>query len=519
MTDFEIRPTTVQADQASSVQIESSKTTAPELKPSDPKTSEVAEKIFSSSTQSATLPKKLDEHNFELNSQITNENESHASEKAELVGTPILSASADKEDVHLQELQQNDVQAKQKIENELGIDEHSLSDKIKLMNEDELIEALDNPDFDSHLDEIMARLDELGEDINTAIAENEESISEIDETITTKLEERSVKTENKTQESQASQVKETQALKLEDTVAESVRTLVGLTPKGATQNFTGNEGEDLGRYDPETRRVTVPKEMAQNYKAGQVFEYTPTGGQTEYHILEGVDVFTEEELKALKAFIAEHYPPERVTTEETKKKEETTSTLNKKLAESGGDLKTEKFTYDDKQVEGQRAERAEGNSESKPPSQVTLESLKALNEEIKRKDKKINTEILNHEIQVENIKRNNISLETKNLDAKATEFKAENIRLNEECKEIIHEFLETSTGYEVPQPLKVKFEKIESNFQKIWVSTSNAANHLTPQIMEEIITTKKEILSTIKSMITATGSLSKVSVGHDGTSR
>lgn len=512
-------------------QAESSKSIS--LQPADPKTAEVSKKIFSETSEPKTAD-SLENRNVTPEEKLNGNGAS--AEKADTVGPAVISlANGQKEtDSEVDQKQESEKQVTNQkpliLEDDLNpltdsgeIEEQgeveetvpkdpALLNKIMSMDEDALEEAMGSGEFDDYIEEILERLELLSQ-------ENKEAKSEFQETKKKELanvqqELETAKTEMKTSETlraEAIQAAKDLGMETEDSYA-----VIG----GLAIPFSEVEDPSLITVantiikHKETQIFMAPKEITEQIKEGQIKFKNKDTGEYEYQIHDARE-FTDEERNVLEGFIAATFMPVGpiAIKEESHKEKEANVSSKVKYTESEG-LPKDKDTDNVAQAQVEKA-KVRINPEAKSSFTPIQQRYKRTQEELKRKEDKINDEVLKHEKLVEDIKVNHLRIDVKTTSIDVENIKAQNIELENEFKEVLNEYLEVVRYIEKPEPLREQFKEFIISFHK-FDKIIQKPNDYPPEMVTEAIAYKREVFNTIQSMISDTGGLANVSKGQGG---
>jgi hypothetical protein len=496
------------------------------LKEDDSKTSKISLGILTSPEKN-TLSTKLQEKII---------NEEVANEKINSVRANAISATnganGHDEFVNLAP-QQKKIKANEDI-NEQEMKDPSILNRIKSMNEDELDEALGKPEFEKYIDEIIQRLENLGEEVKQSNEQIKQSNVQTNESKTEfkDVKEEQIKINLKEQELknkvdiQITNFEKVFGTKINGIVVDSasVRGFESLNSDSTNLN-----AQNVRILQKETATLLVSKENVKNYKVGQKVEWK-NGDNVEIVKLRRVQAFSKEQESVLNDFLDtvnndheafSHFMgtyflmnaqlPNPTESKSDKKGDLATSSIQNKYMESDRRV-GENINNNGTQVTVDKKNKIELNFLTSPIGKW-IERNKKLEKELRIKEQKINEEVMKHERLIEETNRNRLKLEIKNSDIEVSDLKNKNKILDNEFKENgLKEYMRAIKDVDHPEPLRIQFKELAISYHKFDKVVENA-NQYDPKLISEVVAHKKEVLNVVQSILKNRGSVMNVKKG------
>lgn len=388
----------------------------------------------------------------------------------------------------------NEVAINQEV-SDFKINENSNID-IKSMNEDEIMEALDNPEnyTDEQIDEMSERLadilsgqeeiikekqenienekksiedqQESIESEQESVENNQESIENEQEIIENTTQETSESNKNKSEnlsefskEFKIEKQQEVQSTDITEKTALLGRNVMIMTSSGLRPlNIHSFDKEKIVSFDQDTGILSASKENLKNFSLGQKVLFIDENGLEKFLEIKGFEELSEEQIKALYTFIESHYHVDlNIKKEQIGKKEQESTNNNFKSKNSG---KTEKEEVRNKTFRNEERINLTQTikDELSSTERFNLERLKKY-EKVQKEESKIRKEIEKLEILVREINKNELSREIKKLIVQLDEINSQNNEILNECTKILKEF--KKNNIKIPLATRLKFKEVE----------------------------------------------------------
>lgn len=509
----------------------------PDPKQVDPKTSKVSHSIL----QSPKIP--LEEADPLTRDRLTKPDipPDSVSGRAHALGAPILLQSEALNGA-MEAFQQEDVYAKQKIDSTAVSSEappppHKLN--IDSMNMEELAEALSQDLSGEEIDMVLQRMDELSALLNEKAVElNQESTQLNEESAqldasAAKLDDSAIQLEEEAfqlEEREGHFQKASDEVVAEKTVGQEVvrqKTVQEIIHAAALVQVVGDlvvydqewgeymtyspdrhgalRGEQILSFNREAAELILPKSRKHEYRVGQAFVFE---GQ-EFEIRK-VRTFTKQELEEVMRAIAGQTP---IVFEEEEEKPVRSHAGSPALHYREMDV-TDRSPM---QVRGANAVRQEqlsgastspyGVSTKKFLDDILDKNYKKIQMELKRLER----EILSHEILIEGIKHDELTQSVQKSAQKFQELEAKNRALDAAYDAALQKFLDGLQNYrgEVPLPMIKKFKEIQVSLIRLGklIPKEVSGDREMVKLIGDIVTFRKEVLTVMTGLAVAAGKL------------
>lgn len=473
----------------------------------DPTLAELSDKSKKILSVPPTTTALLEEYDFDLN--ITEKSGLH--EKTNSVGQPILS-----ELNHHPKLdeKQPDIQMQirqKKVEESLNSDDFTA--KINAMTtEDELEEALSYPGLTKEQEELIyEKLDQLVSEL-TNIKENKPSLSELN-SINKEIYKKSIDLNKETEkELKTSQTAKTNYLNAELKINKENVFILYFTKEGPIYEEMTPENADKGErvYADHTTNDFKTTETILKKLNGQIPKYKNKDGDLEQKPL-NLKAFTGAEKDAFHGFILEHYQ----INQHASHHEEIGERQDEHIPTASKETKLRSPTEREDVNEAQQNAKTNGFKlgsvpagpvDGKTSQQRFLERLERLEQKTKRLEEQIEKEILKHEILVREIQTSSLNQQIKNTDFKSVKEGSQDVEVENQYKELVKVVNDPDRGFEIPIPVIIKINSIDTNFQKIEKLIHKAdLGNINTDDMLEIGSLKKEFLGIVFAMLNPSG--------------
>lgn len=506
-------------------------------KPEDPKTSAVSRAILSA-------PQTFLEEADSLVGRRLKKQDPSSEEvlgKAHAVGTPILLQADDEGDV-MDLLHQEEAYAKQQVDLQMMIPEDvspSAKRDFTSMNADELEKLLSQDLNDEDLNAVLQRLDELSTEVNEEIAYlNEEAVQIDGESVQIKENEAQLEVDGE----QLQEVKEEVVAKKADTkqeikqeekqvVIEEKQVAAGevraVEQKTAISILADQlmvfeperqewvhfdpvrhknvKEEDVVAFDRATGTVRVPPNSKYRLKAGQMMSCE--GAQIP---IKKVKTFTKEELAQMMAILSGQtfvLPDD----EEKKGQGHHTAASPTRYREEEFSSRSPLHRRDGLPIQQERLSQTSASSYATSSKKFLDEALEKNYKKIQMELKRLDKEILSHEILIEEIKGDEQVQLVQKMTQQLQDLQTQNRAIDAKYDVALQKFLDGIKGYqgEVPLPIIKKFKEIQIELIRMdkLIPKEISGSKEMIKVLGNVVAMKKEVVTVMTGLITAAGKL------------
>lgn len=374
-------------------------------------------------------------------------------------------------------------------------------DEIKAMDNDDLMNAYDDPNFSDYIqdieNEILERM-EKGYDLieNDSQLVQQES-QQIDDQSQQKQELSKIKKEEieikQTQNTEATEIEEIATEKAteieeigEQKASEIEKNALVMTQEGELQSPNKTTGPIKGivSLDQKTGILSVSKENLKYFKVGKE---VLIDGVTPVRITKIIEL-TEEEAEKLYIYVTTNFHPEITKSkEEDKETNKENFTTNIKYKESGTDsLISDIQKSNQTQMPTDKLNVAEVQS-SKSSFEKDSERLKACYERALRLQEKIKKDIEIEEILSNNFKRNDLFKNIEKLNIKLEKYNQENIELENEFRQLWLSIKQKNSEFSIDMQTRPKFKET-------YVIIKDNKNNIS-RLRKQIMTISQEVVN------------------------
>ena len=378
----------------------------------------------------------------------------------------------------LEDQQESQVQVRPREVDEF-LKKDDFTEKIRNMTEDELLEALENPDFT--LDElaiIEARIDELimnEEEISQNILSSSE-LKQIDQELNGLRENLSEENTGTLQQIEkgieSHEIKETLAINKEkalDLKEANLRVKIK-TETGFRLDKLTQENKNAGQivYTPPDTNILKTSKQDKNELKGQNIEYQNDDGTYEFKQFD-VQEFTKEEEAAFQEYVSgANYPTNQQVNLHEEKEDEHVPTASTQPKPSDDSNRGINQPQQNVKLNGLRVESASVDTiNGKSPVEIFRARLEKMEKEIKQLEIEIKKEIQKHTNLVQEIKSENQNLEIVKSNVRSEELTAENVEIENQYKDLLKVVNDPNRGFAIPLAVITKIKSIEVNIHKV----------------------------------------------------
>lgn len=413
---------------------------------------------------------------------------------------------------------------------------------IQEMDEDHLLEALENPEnfTSTELSEIEARLellmtnsadtlseieDEYMSDIEEfqleqeevlikeeAVFIMEEDVLVKEEEVMVKEEEVMIKEEIEVKEELIAEVADIEADWTEEETKQLVENARYIDIDGVLRlPHPDVDHSELVSFNPYTGVLSGPQHLLSNYRKGQDISFEERNGNIVRKSIKKSKVMSANQLDKFKKALVVYLPQIFRKTEDLEKKDKDAQSI-----EGQNSYKEYTKTETTKEKSKNEVEHERDRMRFGEVSNVEINTIENFYKEfekqqkyLKRKEDKIRKEIESHETLVEFIKANDLTAAYKEDHQQLINLKSENIKLDNQYKELVLIMDQKQGSISVPLETLEKCKELVIDFEKISQLILNGVS-AKPEILEafnEAIPVKKQIISVVGDMINLKGSI------------